>query len=75
MNFDDFPVGICSKCQLFRRLIVQMQMVIGKLRNAATARRAGQKADLHQIRLIDILQRDRLLADGRRKRLRRRKIE
>ena len=44
-------------------------MVVGQRRDTAPARRAVEKADLHQIRLIDILQRDRLLADGRRQRL------
>ena len=46
-----------------------MQMIVGQLRHAAAARRARQKADLHQIRLVDILERHGFLADGRRQRL------
>ena len=46
-----------------------MKMLIRQLRVAAAARRARQKPDLQQIRLIDVLQRDGLLTDGRSQRL------
>ena len=46
-----------------------MKMLIRQLRDAAAARRARQKPDLQQIRLIDVLQRDGLLTDGRSQRL------
>ena len=42
-----------------------MQVLIGQLRDAAAARRACQKTDLQQIRLVNVFQRDGLLADGR----------
>ena len=45
-----------------------MQMLIRKLRHAAPSRRARQKPDLHQIRLIHILERYRLFSDRRRQR-------
>ena len=45
-----------------------MQMIVGKLCYAAASRCAGQEADLHQVRLIDILQSNRFFPDGCRKR-------
>ena len=44
-------------------------MCIGLLRDAAPSGRSGQKADLHQVWLIHILQRHRLLAYGGRQRV------
>ena len=47
----------------------QIQMTVSLQRHAASARRAAEKADLHEIRLVNVQQRDGFLADGRRQRL------
>ena len=41
-----------------------MQVLVGLPRDAAATGRAGQEAQLHQVRLVHILQRNGLLADG-----------
>lgn len=38
-------------------------MLVGKLRYAASARRAGKKTDLHQIWLVNVLKGDGFLTD------------
>ena len=68
-DFDEKPQNFRSKSQLLCIVILQMEVVVGKLRNTTPAGRACQEADLHQIGLVDVLQRDGLLADGRRERL------
>ena len=62
-DFDEKPQNFRSKSQLLCIVILQMEVVVGKLRNTTPAGRARQEADLHQIGLVDILQRDGLLAD------------
>ena len=39
-------------------------MVVGQRRHAAPPGGAGEKAQLHEVRLVDILQRHGFLADG-----------
>ena len=50
--------------QLLRLRTVDVQVFVGFPCHAAAPGRAGQEADLHQIRLVDILQRDGFLSDG-----------
>ena len=50
-DFDEKPQNFRSKSQLICIVILQMEVVVGKLRNTTPAGRACQEADLHQIGL------------------------
>ena len=55
-DFDEKPQNFRSKSQLLCIVILQMGVVVGRLRNTAPAGRACQEADLHQIGLVDVLE-------------------
>ena len=53
-----------SDTELGLSFIGDVQMVISQRGDASASGSAGQEAQLHQVRLVNILQGDRLFADG-----------